>query len=97
MKPEDIEKALDNILDLMLKLTARLEGIEKGGPGSGCRGHGCGRPTGHAGEHEPRVPRSGVRPSAVNPSRHEIDYTEEKPLTNRPRSGVRPIAVKPRD
>ena len=42
---------------------------------------------------EREKPRSGVRPSAINPNRREIEYSEESG-PNRPRSGVRPSKPK---
>lgn len=72
------------------------QGIDetKGGPGSGCHGDRCGRPSCDGTNCKPQrndaKPRSGVRPSAVNPNRTEIEYTEEPSSDGRPRSGVRP-------
>lgn len=88
----EINEMIDQISIMLSDITTMIEEDDKGGPGSGCTGDNCGRPpssSSNSGSNEDKPrPRSGVRPSAVNPNRTEIVYTEE-PRT-RPRSGVRP-------
>lgn len=87
MNIDALNKALEDVLILMQKLIERLDSLqEKGGPGSGPKPH-----SGHdTPPHEHDKPRSGVRPAAINPSRHEIEYHEQPSSDSRPRSGVRP-------
>jgi hypothetical protein len=90
---EEIEKIIIEIERMLAELEALCsDSGAKGGQGSGCHGDRCGRPscdgTNCAPQRDDSRPRSGVRPSAVNPNRREIEYTEEP--SDRPRSGVRP-------
>lgn len=94
MTLDEFSQRIDALAEAISKLSEALF-PEKGGPGSGCNPNvgRCGRPAEGTQETEsemspPRTPRSGVRPSAVNPNRREIEYNEE-PRT-RPRSGISP-------
>ncbi len=109
MTIEEFNQRIDELATTIAQITDVLFPPEKGGSGSGCHGDNCGRPAAdgsHSGDHNnakptregpgQNRPRSGVRPSAVNPNRREIVYTEEPSSDGRPRSGVRPSALKPK-
>lgn len=100
MTLEELMKRIDELALAIAKLDEMLT-PDKGGPGSGCNGPNCGRPSGSNNDRKPtdgdkpERPRSGVRPSAVNPNAGQIEYVEE-PRT-RPRSGISPSRLRSLD